>query len=179
MNQNLHNFEHWFKGVLQGLFSDANGGFAILMISLPLIERYLREKSGVAEGRLTPVFYREMLACFPTLNDVRTAEKFWQTYRNGLVHQATLSRRNTNDVQMPDGWLSGNAGVIDVDSATGIWVNPTKFAERVLQIIQADFVTFEGASSSNHPLPAVVVSSSGTTNAPFPLTAPPTGSANP
>ena len=51
---NIHhdNFRAWFSKILEGLYSVQDAGFPILMISFPLLERYLREKSGVHEGNL-------------------------------------------------------------------------------------------------------------------------------
>src|SRR5207249_8734898 len=94
MNNNLHNYECWFKGVVRHLYNDVNAGFAILMIAIPLLERYLRQKSGAFEGDLNDAFYREFLAVFPSLANISEAKDFWQVYRNGLLHQVTLSRAN-------------------------------------------------------------------------------------
>ena len=49
MNDNFANFSRWFKEPLLELQQDSGAGFIIVMTSLTLLERYLREKSGVCE----------------------------------------------------------------------------------------------------------------------------------
>jgi hypothetical protein len=49
MKDDYHNFVRWFKEPLRRLYKDPHAGFAIVMLSLPILERYLREKSGVRE----------------------------------------------------------------------------------------------------------------------------------
>ncbi len=60
MDNNLNNFRSWYSNILHDLYSKQDAGFIILMISFPLLERYLREKSGVHEGNLTDSFYSEL-----------------------------------------------------------------------------------------------------------------------
>jgi hypothetical protein len=50
MDCHKKNFEVWYKAILEGLYSNRNAGFVILMVAFPLLERYLREKSGLHDG---------------------------------------------------------------------------------------------------------------------------------
>jgi len=60
MSKHVGNFKSWFLDVLGDLYKNGEAGFVILMIAFPLLERYLREKSRVHEGRkLTEAFYDE------------------------------------------------------------------------------------------------------------------------
>ena len=152
---NLHqNYIRWFKEIVRGLCQLENGGFAILMVTLPILERYLREKSRVYESpRLEAPFYTELLRVFPTLSSEQEARNFWQIFRNGLLHQATLSRATTKGITMPAGLLSADAPAVDVDKSGIFLVNPRKFADRVFGVIDSDFGVFEAAGSINHPMP--------------------------
>ena len=178
MSANQENFRIWYARVLEYLSKDGHAGFAMLMIAFPILERYLREKSGVHEGNLNDKSYDELRAVFPMLVDKKMASDFWHVYRNGLLHQVTMSQQNRAGLRMPDGWLSGDAEMISVDGSGSFWVHPAKFSFRVIEVIDADFATFEGAHSVNHPLP-VVHHAMGATATPTlaytTFTAPPTG----
>lgn len=154
MNEYRRNFNSWFKDILATLYSNREAGFVILMVVFPLLERYLREKSGVHEDSLNDSFYNELCRLFP-LNTKETASQFWQVYRNGLLHQVTLSQRSRKGIQMPDGWVSSDVDILSIDNNGNFWVHPAKFAQRVVQAIEDDFATFEGGHSANHPLPKV------------------------
>src|SRR3989338_816269 len=95
---NIHhdNFRAWYSIILEGLYSNQDAGFPILMISFPLLERYLREKSGVHEGNLNDSFYSELQNIIPALTSLDLAKQFWHVYRNGLLNQVTLSRQDRN-----------------------------------------------------------------------------------
>jgi hypothetical protein len=45
MDTNKEDFLKWRKQPLEQLYSNPDAGFAIMVISLPLLERYLRQKS--------------------------------------------------------------------------------------------------------------------------------------
>ena len=65
----------------------------MLMIALPLLERYLRGKSCTPEGApLGQPFYDELRSSFPALTADKAAREFWQIYRNGLLHEVALSQ---------------------------------------------------------------------------------------
>lgn len=155
MDCHKKNFEVWYKAILEGLYSNRNAGFVILMVAFPLLERYLREKSGVHEEDLNNSFYKELVAVFPELTSQNYACHFWQVYRNGLLHQVTVSQKNRKGIKMPDGWVSNDVAAVSKDSNGDFWLHPAEFAKRVINTIEKDFHTFEGPHSVDHPLPQV------------------------
>jgi hypothetical protein len=153
---NRQYFRDWFVTVLDDLYSNGNAGFPILMIVFPLLERYLREKSGTHENSLSNnSFYLELRKIFPELINDQAAKNFWETYRHGLLHQVTVSLKNRKGVRLPSAWLSNDFETIEVDKAGNFCVHPAKFAKRTIETIEKDFDTFEGKHSPNHPLSTV------------------------
>lgn len=155
MTNNLDNFRSWYSNILEELYSRQDAGFVILMISFPLLERYLREKSGVHEGNLNDTFYNELQTIFPALTSQELAKQFWQVYRNGLLHQVSLSMKDKKGIQMPSSWLHKEAEILSIGKSGDFWVHPVKFAKKVIEIIENDFTTFEGPHSTSHPLPRI------------------------
>lgn len=157
MNVNGQQFEMWFKKPITQLQTDPStkdhAGYAVLLISIPLLERYLREKSGIHEGSLDDAFYDALCVVFPEIPRDK-AKAFYDVFRNGLAHQVTI--------KAVPGAAHGqiqNAGACIVHDATSnhFSVHPTEFAERVLKTIGSDFHTFEAKSSKNHPLGQVLM----------------------
>jgi hypothetical protein len=64
MNKNYDNFVMWFKKPLEMLYPNGDAGFIVLMTSLPLIERFLREASGTHEDNLNDKFHDEFAKIF-------------------------------------------------------------------------------------------------------------------
>ncbi len=152
---NRQNFKDWFESILDGLYSNGNAGFAILMITFPLLERYLREKSGTEEEIfLKPSFFHEFRKIFPEIPDDASAQNFWQAYRHGLLHQGAFSLKSRKGI-LPSSWLSNNLSTIEIDKSGNFCVHPAGFAERVVATIEGDFETFEGRHSTSHPLSTV------------------------
>jgi hypothetical protein len=152
-------FDNWFARPLGLLNADPHGGFAVLMIAIPLLERYLREKSRCFEGDLDDRFYSEFVKLFPDLN-LDQAKNFWHSYRNGLLHRASFSKRNRRGTIMPQAWISSRTAMapttINYDLANDVFVLlPKEFSDRVLRVIHDDFSTFLGSGSTSHPLPEV------------------------
>jgi hypothetical protein len=155
MDCHKKNFEAWYKAILDGLYSNRNAGFVILMVAFPLLERYLREISGVQDENLNDSSFNKLSSVFPELKSQKDARNFWQVYRNGLLHQVTFSKKNRQGVKMPDGWVSNDGAAISLDSNSVFWVHPSNFAKRIIDTIEKDFATFEGQNSTDHPLPRV------------------------
>jgi hypothetical protein len=152
MNTHKENFKHWFCDIIQSLYKNENAGFAILMLTFPLLERYLRSKSGITyDKNFSDACYKELIELFPVLKDNKNAATFWIVYRHGILHQATFSPQNRKGDNMPDGWLSGDTEAIEIHSNGSLWLNPVKFAEVVIAKIYRDFSTFEASNSSGHP----------------------------
>jgi hypothetical protein len=152
LNDDKSNFDSWYVDVLEKLFPNREAGFAILMISLPLLERLLKNRSYPPKHNNEP-FYWELLKVFPELSEAETARKFWEIYRHGLLHQVSLFKKNLKGKSLPIGWLTNDKPDISVDLDGSIWVNPVDFATRVLSEIQKDFNTFL-SSPSEAPLPS-------------------------
>jgi hypothetical protein len=154
MTANKDNFKLWFCEIIEALYEKEHAGFPLLMLTFPLLERYIRSKSATNEaGALKEPFFNELRKLFPVLKDNDMARKFWHVYRNGILHQATLSQRKSRkDIQMPGGWLSGIRKDVEIDSNGAFWVNPVEFAKHVINVIDKDFSNFEATSFSDHPL---------------------------
>ncbi len=167
MNKNLDNFRVWYSKILEALYLKENAGFVILMISFPLLERYLREKSGVHEGNLNDSFHSELQTIFPVLTSQEIAKQFWHVYRNGLLHQVTLSQKNSKGIKMPAGWLHKDVDLLTVDDSGDFWIHPVKFSKKIIDVIEKDFDTFEGQHSPSHPLPKVHIRTLGTSSMDF------------
>lgn len=156
MNDNLANFNKWFKEPILRLQQDPQTGFIMVMISLALLERYLREKSGTGESKsLHPTYHAEFVKLFPMIgNDV--APLFWAVCRHGLMHQATF--KTTFSGKNITIGLHESASVIQHShngSGDLFMISPTKFSNRVVEVIENDFGTFEASGSPNHPLSEV------------------------
>ncbi len=72
MSDNHDNFVKWFKEPLNCLYQNTDAGFIILMGSLPLLERYLRQKTGIFEDKLDPTFYKAFTDIFPSIGNPET-----------------------------------------------------------------------------------------------------------
>jgi hypothetical protein len=132
LSQNRKDFEAWFVAVLRPLMmEDPNSGFVLAMVAFPLLERYLRRKSGASPKQIA--FQDALLAVLPELQNRDNAETFWKSYRHGLLHNVILDRDKD--------WLSLDVDIIRVD-ADRLWMNPALFAVRVVETIDKDFETF-------------------------------------
>lgn len=156
MKAHSENFKAWYIDVLTSLYPSRDAGFAILMIAFPLLERYLRQKLQLpAQAPLQDPFYNELIKVFPQLPDIPTAKNFWQVYRNGILHEVTLSKQNRRGNQMPVGWLSHDKAMVSIESDGSFCIHPVLFSKHVVQTIETDFAVFEGTTTSQSPLPKV------------------------
>jgi hypothetical protein len=125
------------------------------MISLALLERYLREKSGVPEDRpITSGFRAELSKLFPVLGTDDLAREFWEVCRHGLKHQTTFKLKSKLGDVIVGVYESANEIEVTCSPTENVFmISPTRFSNRVIAVIENDFVTFEGRNSPNHPLP--------------------------
>lgn len=144
MSDNRINFISWYAETLNILYGREEAGFPILIITFPLLERYLTNKK-MPDGK--PNRNKALLDIFPELHDVPTAKVFWDISRNSLLHNVSLSRPHYGKGQ-PSAWITHGTGDISIDSDGNFWINPVDFSKRVVQVIEADFSTFEGEPSS-------------------------------
>lgn len=152
----ITDFEIWFEHPIQAMNADPNGAFAVMMLTLPLAERYFREKAGIGDAVLNSAFHIEFAQAFNITEQI--SKDFWQVYRNGLMHQATLSKVNRNGITMPRGCMTLKTAAtpqsINFDSGTNEFaVLPKEFSEEVINIIRRDFPTFESQGNVKHPAP--------------------------
>jgi hypothetical protein len=150
------NFRSWFVNVLDSLYPRREAGFVILMTAFPLLERYLRQKSGIPaeDSRLSPRFYDELRTLFPQLPDTDKAKTFWTIYRNGLLHQATFSEQRAKFGHYAFASHDLHEAII-IDQRGNFGIHPVYFAKQILEHIENDFGTYEGTASVAPPLSAV------------------------
>jgi hypothetical protein len=153
-------FRRRFKEPVELLIARKHSGFALMMITLPLLERFLRGRSHLkGAARLTELFHIEFFKVFPALGDVNGARAFWQCFRHGILHQATFSLKRA------DG--AGFSGVIGFEELSGraialqrsgdpehivCTVDPVAFARIVLAEVESDLETFQTADPDEHPI---------------------------
>jgi hypothetical protein len=159
MSDQLLNFRSWYSDILRDLSRQENAGLAMLMIAFPLLERYLREKSGAQENNHPPeAFFVELRKIFPVLSDNSIARKFWADFRQGLLREVTLT-------QQPSELGASShqtAALLTVDAAAGRFeLCPALFVGKVIETIEADFRTFEGKDGLYHSPAKVHVSNIG------------------
>ena len=111
MTEDEENFRKWFVDMLERLRNEGNAGFVFALVSFPLLERYLRQKSGAGQKTSLPEqFFCELGKLFPGI--AKREKDFWQCYRNGLLHQVAFSKERTKNQKrieiMPDAALSGH-----------------------------------------------------------------------
>lgn len=133
-------FHLWYRSVLEKMFDDQNAGFAILMITLPLLERYSFGKTGGrADGKLGEPEKKVIMGLFPEIKYLSQVGLLWKAYRHGLLHQVTLFSG-----QKPVGWVNHDIpNALEIDGKRMV-IHPAKFAQRVLEVIENDFETFCG-----------------------------------
>ena len=152
------NFKAWYADVLEGLHADQRGGIAAFMITLPLLERYLRLKSGLKpKDRVDkPEFWENLRMMFPALPDAQAAKDFWSVFRHGFLHQATLSLETHGADELPGARLTHMVPDPLIVGADGSFtVNPVSFSRAVVSAVEQDFRTFVGDESKAPPLEKV------------------------
>jgi phage terminase large subunit GpA-like protein len=91
MSSNREKFEAWYVRVLENLYDNRDAGIAVLIVSLPLMERYLRRKYRLAsDADMTVTAMDGLRALFPALGTADQARKFWSVRK--LPGQADTSK---------------------------------------------------------------------------------------
>ncbi len=157
MKDAVSNFKAWYVDVLDVLYGIEGAGIPVLMISLPLLERYLRQKNHVAPAQhLNHACMGSLGVVFPVLSPVDLAWQFWTVYRNGFLHQATLSATTRGGANLPVGWLTYNRSMpITIEPDGSFCVQPRLFSQRIVEVIERDFAVFAGVAAGAPPLPVV------------------------
>jgi len=151
------NFEAWFVDVLASLYETRSAGFAVMTLTLPLLERYLRQRCGLgAERSVNDAFRQQLVSLFPPIVTRTNAGRFWSIYRHGMLHQVSPSR-SQGGAALPHGFLSQDiAGPVRIDPDGAFCVHPMLFSKRVVEAIRSDFATFSGTAGGAPPLPLVI-----------------------
>ena len=140
------------------MYGTRNAGLAILLITFPLLERYIRQKAGIPSDKdLNPSFYAELVKLFPELKDADEAKDLWSACRNGMLHQVTIMQMTRKGKPLPGIFLTHDIPNIRREANGEIVLNPVDVGERILKAIESDFATFEGGAASRVPLPVVEV----------------------
>ena len=145
------NFGAWFIRPLECLYPKAEQfGFVIVMVTLTLLERYLRQKENIRTERYTREFYVALERLFPILQGGDETWTFWKLCRHGLLHRGTFNGpgiRLVRDLKEP-------IVVIRGDPANIVFhLDPVAFAQKVLATISGDCEVY--ATSLTSPLPTV------------------------
>jgi hypothetical protein len=150
-------FNDWFKKTLSDLYVKEEAGFIVFMMSLTLLERYLRQKTGLnTRGNARKVFSSDLSRLFPKIGGIGPAEIFWEVCRHGLMHQATFRIVTESGETISEIGLHNDADVVEYKSDGSrhcFVISPVKFSKAVIREIENDFSTFEGHGSPDHPLP--------------------------
>ena len=158
MSDDLKHFHAWYLKTLKSLYPVRDAGIPVLMVSMPLLERYLRQKNGrTPEQPLDDACMGTLRGIFPVLPDIASAWRFWQVYRNGFLHQVTLSLRTRAGTALPSSELTHDiAEPIQVRRDGSFVLHPVLFSKLATATIEADFATFVGAGTPAPKLPEVV-----------------------
>lgn len=158
MDEHLKNFQSWYVSVLDSLYPIRNAGIATLLISFPLLERYLRQRSALTDrDAIDARCWPALVDVFSELRDVDHAARFWKVFRNGLLHQLTPSAATRKGAKLPHGWLTHEVTEpITVEGDGSFIVHPKLFSQRVVGKILSDFATFAGVGKPVPQLPTVV-----------------------
>src|SRR6266545_5128779 len=164
IEMDLRNFRRWIRDPVQCLLKQKHAGFALAMISFPVLERLVRGKSGASDSQTNQPFYSALTNCFSALRDPPSgkfryvAQVFWQGFRNGILHQATFSTKpaKVQGNEQPAAFcvFHPESGIaIEVrDSKRVIIVDPFAFSESVLELIESDFDSYRKAEQVRHDL---------------------------
>jgi hypothetical protein len=151
------NFKKWFEDVLNKLADNPEAGLPMMMITLPLLERYLRRLCGMKfSDTIGPKFKSELRKIFPVLDSNKRAYMFWNVFRNGLLHQAAL---NPGKDWM--GWIkheTAHDAIVVEKKYKEFWVGPTQFAHEVIKVINGNFSVFMDSGVVGPCFPSVNIS---------------------
>lgn len=136
MPTDRENFDRWFVRPLESLYPREECGFILLNTAFPLLERYLTSATG--DRTLNPKFYAALHDLFQQLRDWREAKEFWNTYRNGFLHQSTF-----NSDTHRGSVIHHQSPVIILDAPTRTFcLGSVEFTQCVLATIVNDFPTY-------------------------------------
>ena len=155
-------FRKWFVDSLTPLRKSGDAGFIFLLVAIPMLERYLRQKSQCPEGQdLTDAFFKELGKLFTEVSG--REREFWSCYRNGLLHHVTFAqakwvRRTCKWKGLPKAAISGHdTRPVYFDQAKSeFYINPIAFFDAVTAAVLADFATYESDGDTKYNLPSTL-----------------------
>jgi hypothetical protein len=154
----LAEFKQWYAAVLERLYPDRDAGFAIMLITIPILERYIRCKLDLPRGgAIGDEGIKAISRIFPEPGTREVIESVWDAARNGLLHQLTFFSETRSKEQLPVVRLTHDTLVaIRCEDDRSISINPVYFSKRVISQVLGDFDTFSRfAEDSITPLPRV------------------------
>ncbi len=133
----IERFEGWFIKPIEKLkeLDNGDGGFAALMIAIPLYERYISGKLKLDGRAESDENKKTEIAADLKLSDHQRSI-FWSIFRIGFMHQAMPKAGNTGWVvsqtygELPEFKTQGNR--------TFVCLDPWKFAARLLNKFKKD-----------------------------------------
>lgn len=155
-------FNRWFKQFLTQINQSEDSGIACLMICIPLLERYLREKSKIFEQVSVDSdnFWDALIHVFGT-DSIATrdhAKAFWKTVRHGIMHQAAPSLQQQRNVDITKVIFKPNAKPVEfTDNDKTLILDKDKIVPLIIDTIENDFPAFEASGSKHHKFPDVVI----------------------
>ena len=130
-------FERWFGRPVEKLreLPNGDGGFAALMIAIPLYERFIVGKLKLEGSPTGPDEMKEAIGADLKLQD-RERSTFWDMFRNGFMHHGMARDGKTK-------WaVSHRFGELpefkEIRGETIVCFDPWKFADRVLNAFRVD-----------------------------------------
>lgn len=133
----IERFEGWFIKPIEKLqeLNNGDGGFAALMIAIPLYERYISGKLKLAGRPVSDENRMAEIAVDLNLDDYKR-RIFWDIFRIGFMHQAMPKAGKT-------GWVVSQIyGALPEFKTQGdrlyICLDPWKFAARLLNKFKED-----------------------------------------
>jgi hypothetical protein len=144
MQTDRERFEAWFARPLECLYPQAKEKFGIIivMVILPLLERYLRQKVNFPSSATKDERLKAFCAAFEQEFPLGgKAEEFWTNCRHGLLHQGTFNRYGVFIVH------DQNEPLVLYGAAPNetFRLNPVAFAQKVLATILSDFDIYSKA----------------------------------
>lgn len=149
-------FSRWYEAVLKRMYGNRDNGFAIMLITIPILERYVRCKNNLERNStIGSVGLTELLQIFPEAESTETIGAVWDATRNGLLHQLTFFTEKRSKTQLPIVRLTHDTRVaIRLEDDRSISINPVHFSRRVVRVVKGDFATFcRDSPDSTTPLP--------------------------
>ena len=150
----IDRFERWFGRSVEKLreLPDGDGGFAALMVAIPLYERLIVGRLKLTGSPTGPDEVRAAIGTDLQLSD-RERSIFWDMFRNGFMHHGMARDGKTKWV------VSHRFGELpefkEIRGETVVCLDPWKFADRVLDAFRADHRLI--TASDSFPLASILL----------------------